>query len=184
MLEAMAMQLYTAEELLEFGEDYELDEGVLLPVTPACPVHGEICSEISGQLWTFVKRHRLGKVFCNDVGFHLESNPDTVRGPDVAFVSTARTGGMPRTGFWKTHPDLAVEVISPSDLAGRLQKKIGQFLERGCPLVWAIYPNKRQVVVYEADGSVVVLGAGDTLRGGTVLPGFELGVDDLFNCLD
>jgi Uma2 family endonuclease len=177
--EAMATRIYSAEDLLGMDGDYELDSGTLVPVSPGSPRHGELIVEVGAVLRDFVKRNDLGKVF-SDAGFQLESNPDTVRGPDVAFVRAARTHDMPERGFLKTSPDLAVEILSPGDSLRNVHTKIGQYLQAGTSVVWLVNFVKRQVAVFQADSEVRVLGVDDVLDGGDVLPGFTWSVGDIF----
>src|SRR5271156_442141 len=109
--------LLTAEELEVMPDDdsvrTELDEGELITMPPASEEHGGLEAEISGILREYVKRHGLGKVYCSSAGFRLKEN--TMRAPDVSFVRSVRVASVKSKGFAKGHPDLAVEIFSPSD---------------------------------------------------------------------
>ena len=103
--------------------------------------------------------------------------------PDVAFVSKARwplRKQAPRTEAWKVIPDLAVEVVSPSNKAGELIEKMLDYQRAGVRLIWHVYPVQEVVLVFESPESVRVLNRDDTLDGGTVLPGFRLPLATLF----
>ena len=117
-----------------------------------------------------------------DAPFVLAQEPegrDTVRGLDFAFVAKDRMPEqLPRRPL-SIAPDLAVEIISPSNTAGDIEKKIQQLLEAGTALIWIVYPDLRSISVQTRDGATT-LKATDTLTGGDVLPGFEISVADIF----
>jgi Uma2 family endonuclease len=104
---------------------------------------------------------------------YIEQNPDTVRAPDVAFVSTQRLGGPDPVAFPELAPDLAVEVLSPGDRPGEVLEKVEAWLSAGTRLVWVIDPERRTGRVYRADGSVSELERDGVLDGEDVVPGFR-----------
>src|SRR5215470_1869059 len=117
-------RLFTAEDLwdkeeLEDAGHYELYQGVLVPMSPTGDKHGVVAFELGRLIGNFVIEHDLGEVTAAETGFRLAHNPDTVLAPDVAFIAKSRL--TPLTGkYYEIAPDLAVEVVSPSDRAGRL----------------------------------------------------------------
>ena len=115
-----------------------------------------------------------------DPGFTLARNPDTVRAPDIAYVSRERLDGPVPHGFGEFAPDLAVEIQSPTDRPGAVLAKVGGWLTAGSHLVWVVDPIRQLVTVYRADGSQTLLGVHDVLRGESLLPGFSLSLDELF----
>ena len=116
-----------------------------------------------------------------ETGFIIERDPDTVRAPDAAFVSKERLPpGEAQAGFLEMAPDLAVEVISPSDTASYVQAKVEQWLAAGTRLVWVIYPDSRSVTVYHSTGEGEVLSTDDTLDGAPVFEDLSVPVQDLF----
>ena len=179
MLEAMEL-LYTVEELEHLDGDFELDEGVLVPMDPPMPLHGLLVARIAARLLKHAEAGNLGNVLCGDAGFVLRRRPDTLRGIDVAFVRTERARGMAYDRYPEWAPDLAVEVMSPGDRTGQVLRKVSQLLEAGCSVVWVIHPSRRRVTVYQGD-DVRVLGETDTLDGGDVLPGFSWPLASLFD---
>lgn len=176
----MSTQLYRAEDLLGMEDEYELDEGVLVPMSRGTMMHGQVCVNATVLVKLFVREHRLGHVFGNDTGFVLHRNPDTLRGPDVAFVRAERMSEVPKRGWYEGSPDLAIEVRSPDDRPGQVHNKVGQYLEAGCQTVWLVDPERRNVVKFCANGDVQVLNETDTLSGDTVLPGFSTLVSAFF----
>jgi hypothetical protein len=116
---AVVRQQVTADELFHMPDDgfrYELVQGELRRMNPAGNVHGRIAVRITWRLAQYVEENRLGTVYAAETGFRLASDPDTVRAPDVAFVSQARVEAVGEVeGFWPEAPDLAVEVVSPGD---------------------------------------------------------------------
>jgi Uma2 family endonuclease len=124
---------------------------------------------------------RLGRVFTGEPGFRLTTDPDTVRAPDVAFVRQERVPamGLPK-GYWPGAPDLAVEVISPTDLYTEVDEKVATWLEHGTRLVFVVNPRRRTVAVHRPGRLVRMLGEGDVLNGEDIVPGWALAVGDLF----
>lgn len=170
----------TAEELLRLSlpnRRAELVRGVLVVREPAGYQHGEVAARLLVAIATHADAHRLGRVFAAETGFTLARNPDTVRAPDVAFISAARLPDPSPRGFAELAPDLAVEVRSPDDRPGEVLAKVADWLNAGTRLVWVVDPVRVNARVYRADGSETMLGEADVLRGEDVLPGFacELG---------
>jgi Uma2 family endonuclease len=180
-----APSLMTAEEFLLFdGEDgyrYDLIDGKLVRMAAAGRRHGRIAVRFSTPLSLFVEERNLGEVYAAETGFILARNPDVVLAPDVSFVRAERlTVDVDEDGFLPLAPDFAVEVISPSERAGKIRTKVRKYLEAGVPLLVLVYPRRRQVTVHRGDGSVEVLDETAFLDGGEALPGFRLPVAALF----
>jgi Uma2 family endonuclease len=120
-------------------------------------------------------------VYAAETGFVLSSNPDTVRAPDVAFVSQARIEEVGDVeGFWPEAPDLAVEVISPGDSYSEVEEKVFDWLEAGTKMVVVINPRQRSATVFKSPTDIFALAEADVLNGGDVVPGFELAVREIF----
>jgi len=174
----------TADELLHMPDDgwrYELVKGELIQTAPTGDEHGQVAMELATALYSHVKKNNLGRVYAAETGFKLESNPDTVRAPDVAFVRrevVEATGTLP--GYRPGAPDLVVEVLSLSDRARRVQAKVAQWLESGAQLVWVVSPKLHNVTVYRSRIDVVTLTEKDKLDGGDVIPGFDIKVAEIF----
>ena len=180
---ALTKPLLTAEDLWKIvadGSRYELSKGELLPMTPIGLRHGQIAVKIARKLSEFVEAGSLGIVGV-EIGFKLAFAPDTVRAPDIAFVSRKRfpEGTLPET-FADFPPDLAVEVLSPSDTTSGMLRKVGEYFAGQVPLVWVVNPATETVAVYRSAQDVKVLSAGEELDGGVVLPGFSMKVADVF----
>jgi len=177
---------WTAEELLALGEEarYELIEGRLVPMSPTGSLHGDLVAELTTVLRSFVRTHRLGRILTGEVGFVLRRDPDTVRAADVAFIRAERLPpeGLP-TGFFEGAPDLAVEILSPSDRYTEVLRKVSEWLEAGVAMVWVVDPERRKVAVFRPDGTLRLLGEEDVLEGEDVLPGFRYQVGELFSSL-
>jgi Uma2 family endonuclease len=168
-------RLYSGKE-----GDYELVRGELIEMPPPGGVHGGVAVNIASALHTHVRQHDLGRVVVES-GFTLEREPDTVRGPDVAFIMKEHLSseGLPRA-FVERAPDLAVEVVSPSDTAAQLENKVHDYLRSGTQQVWLVYPDSRRVVVYGPEGVARWYGEGDTLQGRDLLPGFSMPLGEFF----
>lgn len=158
----------------------ELVRGELRMSPPPGSPHGVVVSEINRLLANHVREHRLGVVL-TDAGFELLQLPRTVRAPDVAFVRADRlpSRGISR-GFLRLAPDLAVEVVSPSETRKELDEKLSDYRACGVQVVWVIDPEERTVTVIADAQTVQVLVERATLNGGSVLPGFSCDVAELF----
>ena len=167
--------LLTADELLRMsfpGKRVELVRGTLVVSEPPGFLHGECMVRLARILGDYVASHDLGRVVAGDSGFKLASDPDTVRGPDVAFVQKGRIPDPPPVGYAELAPDLAVEVLSPRDRPGETLAKVGDWLNAGTRLVWVVNPERRTARVYRADGSETLVETGAVLDGEDVVPGF------------
>lgn len=180
-------QFISADMFLEYVEQIddrivELVEGVIVDMSRPGWEHGEILSLINERIAVYVRANRLGRVAVGDPGFVLErraDGKDTVRGIDLAFISSERASERLSTGWTTIAPDLAVEVISPSNEAKDIRKKIRQLLNAGTQLIWIVYPDMRIVDVHTSSGATT-FEENDTLTGGDVLPGFEIRVAEIF----
>lgn len=174
-------QITTAEQLLAANLRHcELIEGALAMMSPAGFNHGRFASRIVAALENHVATRGLGVVTTAEAGFQLAHDPDTVRAPDVAFVRSQRipSGGV--KGFFQGAPDIAVEVVSPSDRPNEVAAKAQDWLQAGCSLVWIVDPESHTVTVHRSGEEIAVLTADDSLTGGDVLPEFSLSVADIF----
>ena len=182
---ATTATLMTAAELLAMPDDgfhfYELVKGELITMPPAGGEHGAIGIRAAVRIGVIVEANDLGVVFNADTGFIIGTDPDTVRAPDVSFVRKERipADGIPR-GFFQGAPDIAVEVISPSDSYTEVAEKVSQLLEAGTLLVVLIDPRTRTITLRHQSGETTTLTEADTLTLGDVLPGFECAVGELF----
>jgi Uma2 family endonuclease len=171
-----------AEQLLAAGDigRCELVRGELIMMSPAGAVHGWIVTNLTVPLAIFVKQHNRGRVLGAETGFRIGRDPDTVRAPDVAFVTAERIGAGLAPGFFPAPPDLAVEVLSPEDRAGEVLAKMQDWLDAGCRAVWVADPRTRTVTVYRSRSDIVVLGESETRSDGDLLPNFKLSVSEVF----
>jgi Uma2 family endonuclease len=158
----------------------ELIRGELVVREPAGYRHGSVAARLLVALGPFVESRELGQVFTAETGFRLRKDPDTVRAPDVAFVTRDRLPDTPPRGYAALAPDLVVEVLSPDDRPGEVLSKVGDWLEAGTSLVWVVDPERHSARVYRADGSQDHLGESDRLDGETLLPGFECEIRPIF----
>lgn len=168
----------TAEELWERcaagDERIELFDGEVVPMSPVNSVHSIIVGRLAGRLAAFALEQSLGEVII-EPGLILSRRPDLLLAPDLAFVRReALPVPTPERGFWEGAPDLAIEVVSPSDSASRLVRKVQGYLQAGVRLVWVIYPDERQVHVFGLELDVRIIREAGELDGGEVLPGFRL----------
>lgn len=172
----MASKGVTAAELLRLrvpGRRFELVKGQLIVHEPLGMRHGRIAGELLARLWAHVRPHGLGRVFSSETGFKLETDPDTVRAANVAFVARERLPQPEPEGYAELAPDLVVEVVSLQQRPGTVRKKVVDWLASGTRLVWVLDPQRRNVRVYRQDGSESVVPEDGLLEGEDVVPGFS-----------
>lgn len=162
----------------------ELVHGDVRMMTPASGAHGLVSGNVFRLLSVHVNERRLGHCFADSTGFELPGVPDTVRAPDASFVRADRLPPAGVGGGWLTlAPDLAVEVLSPTETASDLEKKLSDYATAGVRMVWVIDPDKRRVSVVGRGIPARWIGDRDTLDGGEVVPGFACPVWRLFEGL-
>jgi Uma2 family endonuclease len=180
---AVQRQPVTADELLAMPDDglrRELVDGEVLVTPPPGEEHAVVAAEILISLGNHVRSAGLGRVH-TEGGFRISSTPDTVLAPDVAFVSSERIEQVPiRKGYRTGAPDLAVEVVSPSDSFSDVEAKVARWLAAGCRMVVVVNPARRAATVYRSLSEVRLLTENDALQGGDVVPGWTLPLRDLF----
>jgi Uma2 family endonuclease len=151
-------------------------------MTPSGHVHGKIAARVAGWLAPFVQQHGLGEAYGAETGFILQRAPDTVRAPDAAFVTTARLAAINPSpeGYFPGPPDLAVEVVSPSDAFSAVEAKVAEWLASGTQAVVVVDPQRKAAAVHRPDGRVLSLAATDVLLLPDLLPGWSLPLAELF----
>ena len=145
---------------------------------PSNPLASQIAMLIGAMLTIFVRQHRLGHVTGSDSGYMVGGDRYA---PDVAFISIEKhPDTLPyNIGYLPMPPDLAVEVVSPSDEPRQRSIKITNYLAAGT-VVWMVYPLARELEVHAQGQRVRIYGVEDTLEGGDLLPGFEMAIKDIF----
>ena len=167
----------TLEEFLENDlEGYEYVKGELVPMSPPSMEHGEISINIILALGLYVRENQLGRLYTAETTFHLG---DRLVKPDVAFVLTERLPENRRKGS-PVPPDLAVEIVSPTDKHYDVTEKALAYLKAGTRLVWVIEPVAKTVMVYRSETDFTLLTRVDTLTGEDVVKGFTCPVAQLF----
>jgi len=167
------------ERMPDDGRRRELIRGELIEVAPANLEHTLIVGYLSAPMVLHVRKNRLGNVHVGDPGFHLEHGQDTVLAPDIAFVRAERIFTLEKTGFPKGFPDLAVEVLSPSNTAAEMFQKIEIYLKSGVTAVWIVDPAGKRAEIHR-QGQVARLGLVDAAEDADLLPGLRIPLADLF----
>jgi Uma2 family endonuclease len=174
----------TAEELFKMPDDgyrYELVGGELRKMAPPGQYHGEYAGTVFASLHVHVRANNLGKTY-TEIGFHIETNPDHVRAPDVAFISHERLEAIGESpGYFPSAPDLAIEVISPNDRLTRVNEKVRDWLDAGTRMVIVVNPRRREATVHLPGEDPITLTQEDTLDGGDVVWGWQMPVRDIFS---
>lgn len=186
-------QLYTVDDVWEMAQDpdnenvlLELIDGELQSMTRPGRRHDLLVTNITGYIWQYLQTHDTGEL-TSETGFHPANNRYTLLGPDIAFIRYEKLPQPPSDKFVSTMPDLAVEILSPSDTVASARQKAEIFLRHGTTLVWLVQPEQRVVeVCHLIDGTQLRIEAIDhdgKLSGEDILPGFELEVSDIFSVL-
>ncbi len=184
MAEAKTKELMTIEDLRQISEEEqpgELVRGEWIEVSRPTLRHGDLMVQIVFLLRLYLQRNPIVRVVCGDTDFILERHPDTLRGPDVAFVNKERIPpeGVPDDWF-EGAPDLTVEMVSKSQTAHEAGLKALDYLRAGTKMVWVVDPQSRTVAVYTPPNKIQILRESETLDGGDVLHGFQCKVSELF----
>ena len=176
-------KLLTADDLLRLyskGVRGELIRGVLLETMPAGLRHGKIAMLLGAKFVTHVAPAGLGHVFGSDAGVLLETDPDTVREPDIAYVSSERLPlDVEIAGYCPVAPDLIAEIVSPSDSEEDVDNKALMWLHFGVRMALVIDPEAGTIKVRQSDLPTEILTRDDILNGGEVLPGFSCPVREI-----
>jgi Uma2 family endonuclease len=173
--------LFTVEDFEQLSERpgalHELDEGELITMSRPRLQHSLIVGNLFAPLRTVVLEHGLG-IVCIEVEFQLA--PDTVRVPDIAFIRATRAKSLDPETLIQGAPDLAVEVISPTDLAEDVSRKVHQYLAAGSQAAWVLYPKERCVDIHQPGKPSVTRWTPESLEQPDILPGFSISIADIF----
>ena len=175
----------TASNLaFEQAERFEVIDGEHAEREPMGAFETVLASWLCHLLNEFAVARKLG-LAVTEVLFTLDAARDLKRRPDVAFVAYARwpEPTIAREPAWHVAPDLAVEIVSPTNLAEEIDGKVTDYFQSGVRLVWVIYPHSARIYVYQSPTHVQVLQRADRLDGGGVLPGFEMTVERLYEAV-
>jgi Uma2 family endonuclease len=186
-------RLLTAEEFIAYAQRpehtelrLELLEGAISDMPPSSAENSSVAGKFFALLWQFLRVNKLGFVTGADGGYQLSAT--TVVMPDAAFISKARLATLKGVGVVPLAPDLAIEVISPSETANEVSAKTRAYVRAGTALVWRVYVTSRSVEVcrLDADGNIITTTYTDeaTLSGEPVLPGLRIALTDVFDELE
>jgi Uma2 family endonuclease len=171
----------TAAELFDLGEDapYVLIEGVLVEeMSPQGRLHGKVLSKLNSILDAEIVEPGMGELLVGDVGFVLARSPDTVLAPDLAFVRAERLANA-GDGYLECAPDLAIEVVSPSNSLAEISRKVELYLRHGSSEVWVVRPRQREIVAHRADATKIVARDGESLIS-PLFPGKAIVLSSVF----
>ena len=167
----------TLEEFLESGlEECEYIKGKLVPMLPNSPEHGRVRVNLILPLGLYVRENRLGRIYVPFTGFRVG---ECVLVPDIAFLSNEHIVDD-RSDISPIPPDLAVEIVSLTDVSHQVEEKTFTYLEAGTQLVWVLKPLSKTVTVYRSETDIKLLTRNDTLTGENVVEGFSCQVAELF----
>jgi Uma2 family endonuclease len=177
---------YTPEELLRMpdGDRYELVDGNLVELNVSAQ-SSLVAAHLLRLIGNYCETNQPAWIFGADCGFRcFARRPGKVRKPDGALILHDRLAAAQlEEGFLTVAPDLAIEVVSPNDLASEVAAKVEEYLDVGVRLVWVVYPTTRQVYVHRRDRSMALVRSNDELTGEDVLPGFRCRLDAIFAVL-
>ncbi len=176
-------KLVTAEEFAAYpepldGSKQELLRGEVITMPPPQGLHGGTQALIAHLLLSVVRPRKLGWVR-TESGMRMERDPDSVFGPDIAFLSISRFPTPPE-GYIEIPPDLVIEVLSPEDRRKHVREKLKNYVKNGVKVVWLVDPEMRTVTVYAGSLRGTELDEAETINGGDVLPEFSCKVAEFF----
>lgn len=168
--------LMTAEEFASLGDigPAELIRGKVVRLTAPKPKHGRIAMRLGGALDRFVRKNKLGEVYAAETGFVLERNPDLIRCPDVSFVRAEIADGHDEDEYYEHSPDVAVEVLSPSDRPEKVKEKVQAWLDGGARSVWVVDPEDQTIAVFHPEGLPRIWVSDEVFEDEVALPGFTV----------
>ncbi len=179
---ASDQKIWTDAEFMALpdGDRYELINGELITVGNSGMEHGNLGAFLAGAIEFHVRSRKLGATCDSSTAFTMKSG--NRRSPDVSFVSRERLQGLKRLpkGYLQGAPDLAVEIISPSNTFEEIHNKIVEYFDNGSRLVWVVHPDEKSVLVYHQPEPDRLLTTSDYLNGEDVIPDFSLPVAALF----
>ena len=180
----MAVQdrLYTAQDLAALPDDgkvYELHNGVLVEVEGSKYRQSQLAAWLIYLILSFVEQHGLGGEVTGADGSAVLNEFNT-RIPDVSYISAERVSTQDKDSYIEGAPDLAIEVVSPSNSNLEMQQRAAEYLLAGAQLVWIVNPAKQTVDVYGPHGTRTVLSGTDSLDGGDMLAGLALSLSKVF----
>jgi Uma2 family endonuclease len=177
----------TAEEFCEWVQRpendnrwFELVRGEVIELPAPQKPHGVVCMNVGRLLSNAAFEQGRGYLACNDTGVILARDPDTVRGPDIAYYEDAATWAEVHPKYGEVPPRLAVEVLSSTDRYSRITEKVNDYLNSGVELVWLIEPELKSVTVCRVGRQPQILREADEITGENVLPDFRCKVSDFF----
>ena len=183
----VATKPITAQEFFEFvhlpenrDRFFELERGEIIEMPPPTKYHGFVCGNTVRILSAYATRRKKGYPCCNDSGIIVETDPDTVRGPDVSFYEDDQNADTMDRKYTTEPPKVVVDILSPGASPNKVAKRVAQFLARGVGLVWIIDPEVRTIAVYQAGKLPKVLDETEELTGEDVLPDFRCQVAEFF----
>jgi len=179
VIAAAPLTLAKFSQLPRNGERHELNAGELITMPPPKFLHSRIATKVFRLLLAALEKAESGEAFA-EAGYVLSRDPLTIRQPDVSVLSKQRMQSTGEDEYLEGAPDLAVEIVSPSDSAQDLQLKVDQYLWAGAKQVWILYPKSKRVHVLYAGGATAMLAETQTLTGGDLLLEFTVKTADLF----
>jgi Uma2 family endonuclease len=184
---SVVSKLMTAEEFFDWVQrpenrdrHFELERGEVVEMSRPGERHGLVCSNGTYLLVGYTRAVKKGYVVSNDTGIILEREPDTVRGPDVAVYVESRKFEELEIKYPRRLPKLIVEVLSPNDQQGKIQKRINKFLEKGVAMVWLLDPDAQTITIFLPNQLPIVLEGDEEVTGFDILPDFRCKASDFF----
>ena len=172
------MSVEEFQQLPDDGNRYEYNRGVLTTMPPPKHGHDELAQNINSDLTPFLHKNRLGRVY-TEKSYELDG-PQLTQRPDVSFLRADRVKNTPADSYVQGSPDLAVEIISPSNHPDYVDEKLKEYFAYGAHAVWVLYPKSRRVYQYRSPRDVQILGEGETLSEPDLFRSWEMAVSRIF----
>lgn len=185
MASSPTTSLTTADEFEKIAArlgSCELVRGEVVELSPGGYGHSRITANVAFLLEQWARQSKSGRVLTCEAGVVVETDPDTVRGADVAYYSYDRLPqGAEPEGFLRTPPNLVVEVIGKKQGWREMVEKAGEYLRMGVDRVWIVDPDSHRVHVFRPDAEPTALSEDQSISDSHVLPGFACRLEELFS---
>jgi Uma2 family endonuclease len=175
------MTIEEFEQMPDGGHRYELWDGELIEMAPPGETHNDVIREIVWNAEQFIRASKIEKLFI-ETTFVIRDDPPSSLVPDIAFIHEHRLRpDRDRRRIVGTYPDIAIEVVSPTDRIGEVMQKVARYLDAGVTLVWVVDPDSQTVTVHRLNRDMLILTSADTLDGEDILPGLRIPVSLIFS---
>ncbi len=187
-MDTIKQRLMTEDEMMSLSAHqwFEIIRGEIVPMSPNGVEHHDIAGNVYDILRMYARKNRLGYVYMDGLIFVLSEDEEGIREsriPDIGFVRKGRyPKDFDRARPFPGAPDLAIEIVSPSEGADEVMDKVSDYLAAGTEEVWVVYPRQKSLHRYtrQTPDNIRVYHQNDTLEPDTLFPELQIKIADFF----